>query len=860
MSAGLKSRLFRMGMLAVALSMAVATSGCNEGNTGSSNVIWSDTINSSNNCGNLMYDTCRIAPSLQEMKGEQLMDFLGGVVVDGGVNFEVYSEHAERIEVLLFTDPESSQPTMHFPMVKNENSDVWSIFVRGIGVGQYYGYIAWGPNWPYDRTFQPGTTIGMISDCDANGNRFNPNKLLTDPYAKRLHRDFDWGKGSPASGEGDSGRKRSSWGAAAKSVIMESKYEWSANETVWRTKRQDPQHQGHRANDAIYYEVHPKGFTKSALNTMEINGLNLKVTSQGTWRGVGEMAPYLKDLGITAVELLPVMEKPDDGGYWGYNTINFFAPEWKFAAKSDNPNDVVDEFKWMVDQLHQNDIEVVLDVVYNHTGEGGFWESKAQGGFGYGGQQKIINSSAVTLLSFRGLDNAAYYFTSDYNGIPGNGYYDRTGVGNMTRANHTPFRRLIMDSLHYWVEEMHVDGFRFDLASILGIPDGNPGANEGEWISLIRNSVLQDMVDDPVLQKYNVRLIAEPWNIGLYVLGQFPKASHKEGYAWSEWNDHFRDMFRQYVNYDDYSLSTNQDNITIGDLLLGTYNRYGDDGRSPYNSVNFNAVHDGFTTNDVVSFDQAFNGCGELNPECCSNPYNSFCQADAGEKWNKSRAWCGYNPMETGYCTEDGEITKRQMVRNFFALLLLSHGSPLILGGDEWMRSQLGNSNAYSDMSDNAWNWYRWGDWLGRPGLKRMYDFVKKTIMIRKEFSNYLAPTSYVFKDDPQGRPWYWPNDEINNWQGRAVGMYYQSETDPSLLILINMDANLNKTFSLPEAGTWEILMDTQQYYDREDGYLSEHPELSSTESHNVWLDGSNTTSNHYELKPRSIVVLKRSK
>ena len=399
--------------------------------------------------GARLYHTEQKAPSLGAAEIEAL-DTLGPTLIDKGVNFSVYSERAERIELLLFDDPESNEPTRQFPM--HRFGDVWNIHVEGIGLGQHYGYIAFGPNWTFDPAWYPGAIDGFKSDVDAEGNRFNPNKLLFDPYSKALHRDHDWSKGNLASGPR---RTDVTYAAAAKSVVVQSKYTWSASEDSWRQKRQDANWVGHRWNDLIMYEVHAKGFTASTASA---------VTHPGTFLGVAEKADYLKALGINAVELMPVFEKPLDGGYWGYATLNFFAPELTYASRR-QLHEVIDEFKAMVDALHQRGIEVILDVVYNHTGEGGFWRNKLQFDFSPDRSldAQVVNYDAkeVTgLYSYRGLDNAAWYALSDDK----QSYINNTGVGNETRSAHRPMRRLILDSLRYWAEVLDVVGFRFDLA------------------------------------------------------------------------------------------------------------------------------------------------------------------------------------------------------------------------------------------------------------------------------------------------------------------------------------------------------------------------------------------------------------
>ncbi len=796
-----------------------------------------------------VYDSSRLAPFYGDMNGDALYEILGASVVDKGVNFAVFAKNATRVEVLIFDSdkPDTDLPLTRIPMTKDEKSGIWTVYVQGIGVGTHYGYIAFGPNWPYDPDFKPGTTFGFKTDCDEQGNRYNPNKLLMDPYTRRIHRDFDWmSGGNPASG---TARGISDWKSSPKSVVIKSEYQWSANEAEWRNNRQKGDgFKGHAQNDLIFYEAHPYGFTKSAIS-FKVGGkknLDITINNPGTYRGIGEMAPYLADLGITALELMPPMEKPDDGGYWGYNTIQFFAPEWKYAtvANQKKTNGVHDEFKEMVDKLHQNGIEVILDIVYNHTGEGGFWQSKVQDpAHSYGSQSTFEDKTAATLYSFRGLDNKSYYhLVKDSTGTPNQRFFDQTGVGNQPRANAKPFRRLIIDNLHFWVDEMHVDGFRFDLASILGVPDeqidqdgdtserGVPDdwfekfkARNRAFEAHAKETVLQDIVDDDLLAKYHTRVIAEPWSVAHYVNGLFPR-SEKTGNAWFEWNGRYRDFVRQFISDDNQNLkcgdglSPNFDRrMELGNVLVGSSEMIGDDGRKPYNSVNFITVHDGFTLYDLNSYNEKHNGCSLLNNICCSDPYNAFCKTDSGEDNNHSHDWCGGNKDSQGACNDSGgEAYKRQIIRNYFAMLLIGHGSPLILGGDEYMRTQFGNNDAYSDSANNEWNWFRWGDWLQDEARVRMHDFVRDMIALRKQYKAFLSPTEY----DSTGLEWHGPDGVSTDaaWDGRAIAQYYPArDNTPALFIMINLYEN-QRTFWLPGGGDWNILVDTQVYRENEGG------------------------------------------
>lgn len=831
-----------------------------------------------------VYDSSPLAPSFEArgLKGDQLYDILGATVIDKGVNFAVFAEHATRVEVLIFDskNPDTAQPNIRLPMVKDKTSGIWTLYVYGLGVGTHYGYIAFGPNWPYDKSFYPNSAVGFVTDCDQEGNRYNPNKLLLDPYTRRIHRDFDWMSGNPASG---TARDVSSWKAAAKSVVIKSEYQWSANETIWRENRmKGDDFEGHAANDLIYYEVHPKGFTMKALD----------VNNPGTWKGIGEKAQYLADLGITAIELMPVGEKPDDGTYWGYNTIAFFAPEQRFATAIDQAktNGVHDEFKEMVDKLHQAGIEVILDVVYNHTGEGGFWRSRVQSRYqDYGTYSNFDDMTAATIYSWRGLDNKAYYhLINDSSGKPNQGYLDETGVGNQTRTNYKPFRRFILDNLRFWVEEMHVDGFRFDLASILGVDDAkvttNGDASAGDnnyWANNIANTVVQDIINDERMQKYNTRFIAEPWSLSQYANGLFPKATNKDNFAWSEWNGRFRDMIRKLVKEDNYPLSSTESrspnwdmDISVGNVLTGSskmFQEFGDD-RKPYHSVNFLTAHDGFTLYDLATYWENQNKCGKLNELCCGDVYNAFCDLTSGEENNVSRNWCaeegdnengehwywqGYADGSDGRCEKpESEARKRQMIRDYFAFLMISHGSPMILGGDEYMRTQFGNNNAYTDKADNEWNWFRWGDWTSNSSDDRirMHDFVRTMIQIRKKYKEHLSPKEYL--KSPEDFIWWNPNGVSDNdvWNTKSIAMYYkQKPNTPELFVMINMEAYIDREFTLPD-GEWKILVDTQSYFDY--NKFIEDPTLDKYITQNANINGIGTVNSLYSVKPRTIVVL----
>jgi len=798
-----------------------------------------------------LYDTLPHAPSL-EVADIEALEHMGPVKADEGVNFAVYSERAERIDLLLFDDPEADLPTQQFEMTRC--GDVWSVYVEGIGDGQHYGYVAWGPNWPYTDSFYAGSDEGFVRDVDDYGNRFNPNKLLTDPYAKAVHRDHDWSRGSL--GTGESRRAESTWGASAKSIVISSEYVWSEGEAAWVEGRRAGTLAGHGWNEQVIYEVHPKGFTANGVDGVD---------HPGTFRGMGEYAAYLGELGVTAVELLPIHEKPLDGGYWGYNNLNFFGLEVGYAAASTTygePMEVQDEFKWMVDQLHQQGVEVIVDVVYNHTGEGGLWRDKIyQTDWSADGDavESAVNLDSIEvagLYSFRGLDNHSWYALSEDNLE----YWNNTGVGNQTRPNYTPTRRMILDSLVYMVEELHVDGFRFDLAGILGEED----LNYNHWDDPA-NTVLQEIIDHPVMQENNVRVIAEPWTAAGYEnleswtpIAQFPMSTDLEGYGWGEWNARFRDWWRSFLNDDWWVLNSQEGGLDGGGVITGTYDLYAWNGRKPYHATNFITVHDGFTMFDLFSYDEKQNGCSPINPDCCDDGgYSVWCDAESGESHNRSRSW-------------GDDVFKRQMMRNMFAAMMFSHGTPTLLGGDEWMRTQYGNNNAYANQADNEWNWFRWGEWQAYDERWRMHDFVGDIIRFRKERTYALSPLEWG-----EHMPLGWrsaDNTEHVDWGGKALMIHYFNETDdpgsadwwgPELAILINM-WNGPVDFTLPEGRTWARLVDTQSWFDVGDepgaeGWLAENPDLDTRVSQNITLDDPEVlTEATYGVPAYTIVILEQ--
>jgi len=758
----------------------------------------------------------------------------------------VFSENATRIELALFDEPDSSQPTQQFLM--EQYGDVWNLYVEGLGVGQHYGYVAWGPNWEYREDFYPYSVLGFSADADSDGNRFNPNKLMLDPYAKGYHRAHDWLAGSAASGPW---RDESTYAAGSKSVIVASDYEWGAEEEDYRQRRADDG--VHGWNDLIMYEVHVKGFTNNSASGVE---------HPGTYRGFGEKAEYLADLGITAVELLPIhMKEHSLGGYWGYSNLSYFAPEMSYSdeyLRTGEPFEVIDEFKYMVEELHKHDIEVILDVVYNHTGEGGLWQDR----FCYGTDPEtdcydVRWEEVTSMFSYRGLDNSAYYFVHE----DGHQFIDHTGVGGDFRASYRPGKALILDSLRWYVEELHVDGFRFDLAAVLGQDPNNPD----KWDP--SNAVLQESVDDELLQQYNTRLIAEPWPWGSHsdytgsngnYLGDYPSSSNDPDIAFAEWNGGFRDWWRRFINdpWDEYyDLDEREywETVNGGEAITGSAALFGDDGRGPQHSINFITVHDGYTLYDLFSYDEPRNACSPVNPICCESPFSVWCE------W-QYHAPHGYGEKDWG---GDNEPLKRQLMRNAYVGMMISHGTPLILGGDEWMRTQFGNTNAYSQQSDNDANWFRWGEWTNDSTYMRhrMHDFVTKVIQFRKDHAAALAPDDF----DAVNVDWRSPYDAnasgSADWESRSVIVLYEPQDGgKKVAALVNME-DFDLDFGVPP-GDWSLAIDTQWWYDapgnssETEGWFADHPDADPYASRNIDTNPDSEVSGTYGVKARSIVVI----
>jgi glycogen operon protein len=649
------------------------------------------------------------------------------------------------MELLLFNRMDDDKPAqvVSFDPKINRTFYYWHAFVDGIKPGQIYAYQAHGP-------FEP-----------ERGMRFDSHKVLLDPYGRGVVVPQDYSR-DLASQPGDNTP------TAMKSVVVDlSAYDWEGDTPL-----------NHPFARTVIYEMHVGGFTRHPSS-------GIQQQKRGTYTGLVEKIPYLQDLGITAVELLPVfqydVQEAPEGltNYWGYSPVSFFAPHCGYCYSND-PLGVLDEFRDMVKALHKAGIEVILDVVYNHTAE---------------------NNHSGPTLSFKGLENNVYYMLDEDRSR----YANYSGTGNTMNANHPVVRRLILDSLHYWVEEMHVDGFRFDLASILSRDEnGNPLANP---------PILWDIESDPVLA--GTKLIAEAWDAaGLYQVGSFI------GDRWKEWNGQFRDDMRSFVRGDRGSVSK------MANRFLASPDLYGHEEREPEQSVNFITSHDGFTLNDLVSYNKKNNlANGEGNSD--GNDYNL--------SWN----WGVEGPTDD----VDIERLRNRQVKNFLAITLLALGVPMLLMGDEARRTQRGNNNAY--CQDNDISWFDWTDLDKHADIHR---FVKRLIRFRLSLD--------VFKDDHgiclmellQRSQTQWHGIKLNepDWGKDSHSLAFTIRGARELFHIILNAYSEDLEFELPKVPSgsrngWRRVMDTY---------------LEPPEDFCGWIDAPVVNGKTYIAQPHSGVLL----
>jgi isoamylase len=668
---------------------------------------------------------------------------LGATATSKGTNFAVFSECATAVSLCLFDEAGNQTDCI---ALKERTAFTWHGLVRGIAPGQLYGYRVEGPWEP------------------ENGHRFNSSKLLVDPYAKAIAGEVDWkAPVFPYKVEtGDDLQKCDKDSAAGmpKSVVIDHHFDWEGDcppETSLA--------------DSVIYEVHVKGFSETNPDVPQ--------ELRGTYAGLSHPASieYFKKLGITAVELLPVHHFVDDGhlldrglkNYWGYNTLGYFAPDARYSASGDRGGQVR-EFREMVKAFHAAGIEVILDVVYNHTCEG---------------------NQLGPMLSFKGICNTSYYRLMADNPRY---YMDYTGTGNTFNVRHPQVLKLLMDSLRYWVTEMHVDGFRFDLAATL--------ARELHDVDRL-GGFFDTIHQDPTLA--DVKLIAEPWDVGEggYQVGNFPV-------LWAEWNGKYRDTVRRFWKGDSGQLSD------FAYRLTGSSDLYKYDGRKPYASINFITAHDGFTLCDLISYDHKHNEAnGDDNKD----------GTDDNDSWN----------MGAEGPTDDAEINnlRERQTRNFLTTLLFSQGVPMIAGGDEIARSQRGNNNGY--CQDNELTWYDWK--LDEPRC-RLLEFTSKLVHLRRSHPNLHRRK--FFQDRTMRNSvvrdiaWYsadgaeMPEEAWNSAWVRSMGLMLNGNTleisdddgnpvkDDSFLILVNA-SHEGVEFTLPKppnGNPWAQLLNTENIDD----------------------------------------------
>ena len=667
---------------------------------------------------------------------------LGASLCKDGVNFSIYSKDATKVVLYLFEKENSKTYYKSYELNPEENKtgDIWHIFVPELKAGCLYLYKVDGPYNP------------------PKGLRFNFHKYLFDPYAKAFTQGSvfrSYNKQHKNGFSSNNGGELKDLSDFPKCVVVDDDFDWEGDKPL-----------NYPLEETIIYETHLKGFTASPTS-------GVKKEIAGTYKAFPEKVEHLKKLGITSVELLPVFEfdenenpnsNPRTGNalinYWGYSTIGFFAPKTTYSADK-RPGASVNEFKQMVKELHKAGIEVILDVVYNHTAEG--------------------NEHGYT-FEFRGLQNDVYY------SLPQNDaqyYMNYSGCGNSVNCNHPVTHSFILDSLRYWVLQMHVDGFRFDLASIL------TRNQNGSPISQEMPSLTETISEDPILSK--TKIIAEPWDCaGLYQLGGFPGGKNNR---WSEWNGRFRDDIRRFIRGDENTSTAAATRVT------GSSDCYNHDGRSPLASINFITAHDGFTLNDLVSYNYKHNEeNGESNRD--------------GSDDNLS-----YNHGFEGECTNPKiENLRLKKIKSFLLYLFTSQGVPMLLGGDEMRRTQKGNNNAY--CQDNEISWI---DWTLAEKNKDLVDFTARLIALRKAHPVFRRKTFFKDITDKNLAPeiaWYDINAKVPDWNKTnrflAFKLFASSSTDSTaddndFYIASNMDIyDLTISLpSLPEGKKWYLVEDT---------------------------------------------------
>jgi glycogen operon protein len=678
---------------------------------------------------------------------------LGATVYPNGVNFAVFSKNCDAVDLLLFDHPDDPEPrrVINLDPKRNRTFYYWHAFVPDIGHGQLYGYRVHGPYEP------------------EQGLRFDGEKVLVDPYARAVAPSASYSRAAAA-------RPGDNCAHAIKSVVVDPQlYDWE----------QDVQLAQPYASTVIY-EMHVRGLTQHP-------NAGVSPDKRGSYLGVIEKIPYLQSLGITAVELLPIQhfdpqDAPDDlTNYWGYSPIAFFAPYQGYACHND-PLSPIDEFRDMVKALHRAGIEVILDVVFNHTAEG---------------------DEHGPILSLKGFENQAYYILKD-NQVE---YANYSGTGNTVNTNHSIIRRMIVDCLHYWVSEMHVDGFRFDLASVMARDeDGEPMENP---------PILWQIESDPVLA--GTKIIAEAWDAaGLYQVGSFI------GHRWAEWNASFRDDTRRFIRGDPGMVKN------VAYRINGSPDLYTQPDREPNRSINFVTSHDGFTLNDLVSYNHKHNRRNlENNHDGMSNNYS----------WNHGEEGPTGDP--------EVERLRERQVRNFLTLLFVAQGTPMILMGDEVRRTQQGNNNAY--CQDNKISWFDWRQTEANAALLR---FTSTLIAFTQDLNVFRKERFWSPEDGDDIPAIFWHGVELNkpDWAYNSHSLAFElhaPEDDEHLYVAFNAYWE-PLTFELPDPSEsevghheatwrWHCIVDTARPSPN-DIQRVEHAQMIQ--------------ESRYTLQPRSAIVL----
>lgn len=644
-----------------------------------------------------------------------------------GVNFVLFSRHATRVRLELYQKADDPSPSKIIDLdpARHRTGDVWHVWLRGVSVGQLYGYRIEGP-------YQP-----------EQGHRFNPQKLLLDPYARAISGVEDWDF-LAARGYDSSNPLADLSISTVDDAATTPKCIFTDDHFDWETDAPPK----HSASDMVIYETHVRGFTIHPSS---------EVAYPGTFIGLTEKIPYLVDLGVTAVELMPVTEfneyesnrinpvtKEKLRNYWGYNPVAFFAPKQTYSIPAPQRRQTL-EFREMVKVFHRAGIEIILDIVLNHTAEG---------------------DETGPTFSLRGIENSIFYMLQE-NGC--RYYKDFTGVGNTLNANHPVVRELVKNVLRYWVMHMHVDGFRFDLASVLG---------RDEHGNILRNApLLEDIAEDPILR--DIKIIAEAWDAGgAYQVGSF--STHR----WAEWNGRFRDDVRRFWIGDAGMMGA------LANRICGSSDLYRESGKGPASSLNFITSHDGFTLNDLVSYKQKHNHeNGESNRDGSDANYSDNCGMEGPSD----------DPVVEGM--------RIRLIKSFLLTLFVSRGVPMLLGGDEFRRTQHGNNNAY--CQDNEVSWF---DWSLAEKHKDIHRFTRGMIAFRRAHPVLRRQTFYSDADIK----WFAPDGGIPHWtdeRHKSFACLILGQAEPDLFLMFNADTR-SVDFaipSLPAGKIWRLAVDTSR-------------------------------------------------